>query len=561
MKNYWNSATSFCLCLFSLVALASLSSCQKQATKVSAKVNTQMPINLKSPKITGMIDLGGIDIPVGGGIPRQLSDGRFSPGEWVVLQGENLGAVAIDIDGIAVNIEHYFENSPLFQIPIHLAPLKHHKLRLQTELGTTTTEFYTSHYISATDTDGKKVHLIRTHHDAKGGVEEEWIELDGAMDRPMFALMSPNSRFLYVINIKEDAPEIYSGLKAYKLEIFTYHLANPNKPAVINKWDVNLGSSPIDATINSEGTILLLGKRSFTLINAKDPQDLQLIGSQKLPDNAEKTTFVDAIFLDKNQKIAFLETYSNTVYLFENSKVFENSSVKKFPLLSSLKLQPSKSIPLSVDLEVDNKNDNEFWVLEGPNYRLSGDSLEKLYKKIFKKSVPDESERYVSQVQKVQVAANSMTLGKSLPLPNNYVTFAAKFSHDGLLFITMTKLDFINAQADAEVTDSASGKSLLKKMTGFLWDSISVGRVTSLNVETGRYDTLASGVGLYYDLIDVPDIGPVFSLLKFGPSFSFPYLAPTWGIGIKSTGTYAKRGMNGRAIFPPYSVGFVGFQY
>jgi hypothetical protein len=549
-----NLLRKFYLIHLSLLFILALSaSCQNSATKKKAEasvVTVQVPVNQKSPKITGLTDLGGLDIPLGGGIPTQFSDERFSPGEWVLVRGTNLGATSIDIDGVAVNVNYYFGGNPLIQVPKHLAPLKQHKLTLQTALGSTTTEFYTSHYISAMDTDDRKIHLIRTHHDAKGGVEEEWLQLEGKMDRPLFALVSPDSRFLYAIGIKKEIPEIYSGINSYQLEIVTYHLAYPNKPSVIHSWVVDLGSSPIDATLNSSGTLLLLGKRSFAVVDVSNPANMRLMGSKKLPDNAGRTTFVDAVFLNQKKQMAFLETYSNTVYLFENN------AEKKFPLLNSLKLLPSKTIPLSVDLEVDNKNDNEFWVLEGPNYRLSGDSLEKVYKALMKKESPDESERYVSQLQKVQMGENSMSLAKTLKLPDNYVSFFSKFSQDGRMLVTMTKLDFINVQADED-----SGKNLLKKMTRFLWDAISIGRVISLNTETGSYETAANGVGLYYDLVDVPDIGPVFSLLKFGPSFSFPYMAPSWGVGIKSTGTYAKRAMNGRAIFPPYSVGFVDYQY
>lgn len=535
--------------IFFILIMAAVS-CKKPAVKQAAIVNTQISINKAVPKISGLTDLGGLDIPLGGGIPTNFSDGRYSPGEWILVRGNNLGATSVDIDGISVKVDHYFGSNPLIRVPANLAPLKKHQLKLQTDLGIAQTEFYTSHYIATTDTDGKKIHLIRTNHDAKGGVEEDWLQLEEKLDRPMFVLVSPDSRFLYAINIREEVARVYSDLNAYQLEIFTYHLANPNNPALIKTWKVDIGSSPIDASINPDGTILLLGKRSFTLVNASNPLDLKLIGSKRLPDKKERTTFVDAVFLNGNQQIAALETYSNTVYLFENN------AANNFPLLSSVQLQPSKTIPLSVDLEVDNKNNSDFWVLEGPNYRLGGDSLEKLYKKIFNKPEPLESERYTSQLQKVHVDKNQMSFSKTIPLPNNYVTFFSKFGNTGKLNITMTKFDFINAQSETD-----SSKTLLKKMTSFLWDSIAIGRVIALDVDTGKYDTVSSGVGLYYDLVDVPDIGPVFSLLKFGPSFSFPYLSPSWGVGIKSTGTYAKRAMDGHAIFPPYSVGFVVFQY
>jgi hypothetical protein len=545
------STLSAIIIIFIIFISSILTSCQQQTTKSPTVVSTQIPTNTKAPKIVAIKDLGGLDITHGNTIPSYFSDNRFSPGEWIMLQGSNLGAAKIDIDGIAVTTMAYFDNNPLLQIPTQLSPLKKHRLTLQTELGTATTDFYTSHYITATDTDGKAIHLIRTNPEAKGGVEEEWVQLEGGLDRPMFALISVDSRYLFAINIKNEINRIYPDLNAYRLDIITYHLAHPNQPKIINSWTVDIGSSPIDATLNSQGNLLLLGKRSFTLVDVSNPTKPQLIGSKLLPTTQERATYVDAIFLNKNQQMAFLETYSNSVYLFDTDPS------KQFPLLSKLALLPSKTIPLSVDLEVDNKNDSEFWVLQGPNYRLNVDATKKLYDTIFRKDKHDANKEYLSQIQKISVVSSSMIMKKTFSLPEKYVAFFAKFGHHNQMYITMTKLDFLNAQTDAE---NLPTKTLLKKMSSFLWDSISIGRVISLDADTGRYDTVANGVGIYYDIVDVPDIGPVFSLLKLGPSFSFPFIAPTWGVGIKSTGTYTKRKMSGTAIFPPYSVGFVDYQ-
>lgn len=529
--------------------------CQQHATKIVPTVTNQTPTNSKAPTLKAIVDLGGLDIPLGGDIPHQMSDGRFSPGEWVMLKGKNIGVPFVTIDGIQVKVEKYFGDQPLIQIPIKLAPLKLHTLNLTTELGHASIEFSTSHYISATDTDGKKIYIIRTNPASKGGIEPEWLILDGAMARPMFAIMSPDSRFLFAVNIKQNAAAIYPGIKAFQLEMLTYHLANPNQPALVNTWSVDVGSTPVKAAINNSGNILLLGKQSFTLIDVKNPLHPQLIGSKKLPDNEGKTAFVDGVFLNGNQELAFLETYSNSIY------VYKNDPSKQFPQERSLRLLPNKSIPLSVDLEVDPNNDNKFWVLEGPNYRLTGDSIEKLYQKVFKKPKPEDNERYISQIQQIERNDDALTVKTTFPLPDNYVSFSTQFGHNGLLYATLTKLDFINHQANADAGEGDTGTALLKKISNFLWDSISIGRVIAINTQTGKYETVASGVGIYDNVIDIPDIGPAFSLIKLGASLSFPYMTPSWGVGIKSTGTYTKRSMDAHAVFPPYSVGFVGFQY
>lgn len=86
-------------CVIALTLVIATVSCQKQAEIV----NTQIQTNKALTKISGLTDLGGLDIPVGGGIPTNFSDGRYSPGEWILVRGNNLGATSVDINGISVS--------------------------------------------------------------------------------------------------------------------------------------------------------------------------------------------------------------------------------------------------------------------------------------------------------------------------------------------------------------------------------------------------------------------------------------------------------------------------
>ncbi len=236
--------------------------------------------------------------------------------------------------------------------------------------------------------------------------------------------------------------------------------------------------------------------------------------------------------------------------------LFQLDNNKTPTLVDEVSLLPTKTIALSVDLEASPKDPNAFWVLQGPNYRLAGSKLAQTYKKLVKKKRVSADKKSVHQLQKVLIKENTLQLDRAIPTPEEYALHFSVFGNDGRMYLSGTKIDFLTSDFKKMKT-----KKVLKKVKGFLWDSISFGRILAVNLETETSETISSGVGVYYHLVDIPDTGPAFSLLKFGPSFSFPYITPTWGLGIKSTGTYAKRKMNKRAIFPPYSIGFVDYQY
>ena len=146
-------------------------------------------------------------------------------------------------------------------------------------------------------------------------------------------------------------------------------------------------------------------------------------------------------------------------------------------------------------------------------------------------------------------------MGATLATPEGYMSHFAHALDNGDLLVSTTKLDFIQSEFAEKKNRNALGK-----LSSFLWDKVAVGRVFQVNTETGDVHSEASGLGIYYDLTYVPDIGAVFSLLKLGPAFSPPFVTPAWGIAIQSTGTYAKRKMSKKFVFPPYSIGFVDYQ-
>lgn len=535
-----------------LLILILLTACKSTPTApIKNQVTNTPPINTGKPVIKKIIDLGGLDIPMASEqLPKHFSDQRFSPGEWVLIQGENLGTSEFIIDNQRVSVDRYYGRHPLIQIPTGLSPLKEHQISINTDFGKTSYPFHTQHYIAATDTDGKTTHLIRTNPDSEGGVEEEWLSLSADADRPMFNLISSDSRFLFSINIDDRADINHDDdMHGFVLKIVTYHLAAPNNPAEIARFKTEIGSTPIDAVINKSNKIILLGKNSLTLVDASNPLHLQTDASFILPKNKERTTFVDAAFVDNDKKIVALETYSNSLLLLD----IETPVIS---ILDRISLLPTKTIPLSIDIEVNPENSQEFWVLQGSNYRLANKSLIALYKKILQNKEVVESEKPVNQLQKLRVNQNKLELSSTLKMDNKYAYYYSTFGQDGRLYLSSTKLEWFLSTQDKKP------KNLLGNIGSKVWDTVSIGRIIAVDTQTEKVQTLASGFGIYYHLVDVPDIGPVFTLAKIGPSpMAMMMVQPYWGVGVKSTGTYAKRKMNKYAIFPPYSLGFIAYQY
>lgn len=538
-----------------LTAAIILQGCATGGKNTTTVVTDIAPSNSGKPKISGLVDLGGLDIVVGDRLPESRSDKRFSPGEWVLLQGSNLGVTKVDIDGAAVPVTKYYRGQPLFQIPVGLSPRKEHQIQLTHSGGKANHTFLSSHYIVVTDTDDKTIHLVRTNSTAEGGIESDWLKLDANFSRPLFNLISADSRFMFCINIKgRPNNAALKHQRSYILEVATFHLAAPEKPELLASMDVEIESALTDAVIGDNNQLMLLGRQSLIVLDVSNPQKPLSRGRMILPNNPKKlehTYYGDAVFLNGGTQVAALEVQNNTVTLID---VSVNN---KFTLLDNLAVLPEKAIPFSVDLEADPQSPGSFWILQAPNYRLIDSQLfGNLYDRYIQREDTPFERKAVYQLQKVQARLGKLTLDKVLRLPEGYAAYYAAFGRDGRIYVTATKMNFFSSGFFVGDT-----KNIFDSAKRILRDNVSLGRVIAVNTQSGAIDNVAGGVGIYYHLVDVPDIGPVFSLLKFGPSLSYPFIVPSWGLGIKSTGTYTKRKMNYRALFPPYSVGYVGYQY
>lgn len=134
---------------------------------------------------------------------------------------------------------------------------------------------------------------------------------------------------------------------------------------------------------------------------------------------------------------------------------------------------------------------------------------------------------------------------------SDYGYYFATFWLDGRLYLVGTKIDILT-------TDFDSKSEILKRVGELLWASILAGCVIAIDTVTGQTETVASGVGIYYHLVYVPDMRAVFTLMKSGLSFSILYMTLNWGL-VFSLQSLTLAKMN-KAVFPLYSVGFIAYQ-
>ncbi|WP_370981321.1 hypothetical protein [Agaribacterium sp. ZY112] len=487
----------------------------------------------------------------GGDIPSIYSDKRISPGEWLLLKGENLGVTKLTMDGISVEVEYYYDEQPLIRVPTHLQALQQHQLILESPFGKANYFFDSHHYVVATDPAGEQSLLVRSNRREDEGIDDDWLSIKEKDKAPLYSHISKGSQFLYIVSQKIKPKGIVAGASTYSLELSSYHLSAPDKPALLSRIDIELDSRPVTSVLSSDGQLYILGSQSLSVVDVSDPVKMQSYLQEGLALNPlGLTSYVDILALDTKGTLAVLDAYANRVDILS----INSQEMKR---IASKSVAPGHDLPSAVRLVHDPRNASEFWVLLSPNHRQLIDGLVKNYQKLNNKESLALIDGTLHQIQQLRLENSDLHLGQSWPLDKGYASFFLAPSIDeGHLLYTSTKLDLFSL-----VDNSRAAKYSLKRAKSLLWDSVALGRVNEINLGNGQIQQRASGVGLYFHVLDAPDFGAVFSIMKLGPAFSSPYISPHWGIAIERNGTYVRRKMNRDSLFPPYKVGRVSFQY
>ncbi|THB65526.1 MAG: hypothetical protein D6B27_08415 [Gammaproteobacteria bacterium] len=498
-----------------------------------------------SPGIDHIADIG--SLPIDKEInKKERSDGKYTPGEYIFITGRNLKNSKIFIDNKTVQIEQVLNKGIVIRVPRGLSPSLKHKLKVSNEKGVASEYFYSTHYLISTDTDGNNVGFMRTRHDVKGLVEKERIEIEH--DRVLFNVISNNGGFAYSLGTASKVD--YSGRQGlkYGIGVKTIHLAAPNEPKEVTQQIFPLYSAPTSVSLSSNNQLIILGKRDISIIDAKNPLKLKFINNFKLPDHGKETTFVDVVFLDDGKTVVVLDAQYNVISLIDISNPLSPE------VMSEENLFPGIELPMVVDLESDPHNDKKFWVLCGPNFRVASQKAKELYDRIFHNKEKKQKVDIAEQLISISIENGVMSIGSVHKLPEKFAPFFAVFGEDDNIYVSGIKMDILNMDEVGNIN------KWIKSLGKMLWNSVAIGRVLKINPNTGKYKSTSKGFGIYYHLVYCKDIGPAFTLLKLKGTLFPPFVKMSWGVGVKSQGTYAVRSLDKHALFPPYSLGHISFQ-
>lgn len=532
--------------LLLIVLFATLTQLLGCASSSKAPV-TLDPIAL--PIINSFRDIGAL-VPSTANLKKMESDERIFPGELLAISGAHIADCQIEVDGIPTEIEKVLAKEILVRVPLGLNPLKKHTLTITNDFGSASLEFFSQHYIIASDTDDNRLHFMRTHAEEKGHIEMDTaykMELDHK--RVMLTLLSPSGGFLYSFGTeeKQSSKQSVSG-NLFQVSLKLIHLAAQGEPKELKELSLKLHSQPVAVTMADENHLLLIGSRDVAILDVSDELTPKLVHRFDLTPALEEPHYIDAIALNGGRHLVALESLSNQLV------VYDLADIRQPELINRVAIYPGLELPVTVDLEADPNSPNQFWVLAGSNLRsLASNLLTETQKLLTEKEkelgkVPEQLVQFTLENQQLQAK-------DTIPLPENFVPFFARFGSNEQLYVTGVNGNFI----DFETMEF--DLSLFKKLMGGLFNTVQFGRVLQITPATQEVTNHAQGLGLYYHLDYLEEFGPIFSLYKMGGTIWAPYVKVKWGVGVKSRGTFGIRDGHYKVIFPPYSVGHISVQH
>ncbi|QSX29708.1 hypothetical protein JYB88_16185 [Shewanella cyperi] len=524
------------------LALILLPGCNSTPRQVKPAVQSQQP------QIVRVRDIGSQLPTATAKLSKLTSDGLIYPGELLAIEGNIPADAQIQIDGQVVTKLQQLDKAVLIRVPAELAAGQAHRLSVSNAQGMAQWEFFSRHYIIATDTDANRLQFMRTDPKAKG-----LIEMDSAYDmtldlkRAMFTQVSPSHAYLYAFGIDGRERAANDTGKQYHVLLQIIDLTAPGQPALLTEIPLELQSQPTAVARNGQ-QMILLGAKDLAILDVSDELAPKVISRMSLPGDRGNEMYLDVLFLQDGRRAAVLEAINNQVLLLDT----ENPQQPRE--LSRLQLFKDAKVPLLVDLERDPRDPNRFWALAGANLRVVSTKAKDLYHSLFGDDDTVASEAIPEMLQLLSINNDRLEPGQSITLPDNFVPFYAAAGEDNRLYVSGINgelLDFHDLSLDS---------TLIKQLFGGLLGTVQFGRILAVDTATAQVSNHAKGLGLYYHLTYNDDLGPVFALYKLSGKIFAPFVKVKWGVGVNSRGTFAIREGSATSIFPPYSVGHVSIQ-
>ena len=545
--------------LAALLGCALLSACATPLVRVA-----QPDLREGAPVIERLVDLGGQPLPDAGLLSQDESDGVLTTGEWVAVLGQGLdagGRSSVTVDGAAIAIKGHLQGgSLLVQVPRRLAPRQTHQLAVTTPAGTTAVSFTVKSYIVVGDTSGKTVRFLPMEPNGKTVLSKPAANID--VKEAYLHTLSPSGAWLYVVQSlgQEDQK------KSLVSEIAVVHMGASKHPKLVGTFPFQSATLPTAVTMLDENTLLVLCENELLVCEVKGGR-VATVGRVDLPRAPGKSLYVDVEAVSGRAAIA-LEAYGNSVTLIDLS------DLRQPRVQTTLDVGKVKGVPWSVDLARDPDDDRAVWLLQGPNFRLSGEkvsqSVDAVTAKVkaalgLKKSTaatptdeakaPQES---YARLVRIRADGGALQIAGERPLPSDFFPFFLLAQPKGEFLISGVTSDVFRF---AGLPRSFAGlKSAIDVLTG----SLQFGRILRLRAG-GSAEPVVKGPALYFNLDTLTDGTLLYSVIRPGFRVLPPSLDVEWGVesaGSSDTDQDYQRllQLEWTTLIPPYALGLLSVQ-
>ena len=544
------------------LVIVALSACAAPIIRVA-----QPDLREGAPAIDRLVDLGGWSLPESGQLSQEDSDGVLTPGEWVAVLGRDLDAgskSSVTIDGNAVAIRGHLQGgSLLVQVPRKLAPRRGHKLAVTTPSGTASIDFQVRSYVVVGDTDGKTVRFLPMEPDGKSMISKSAVDLE--FNGAHLHTLSPGGAWLYIL--QETGLLGQSG--PITADIAVVHMGARKRPRMIGSFSVRSVSPPTALTMVDENTLLVLGENDLLVCDTTGGRIVPG-ASLPLPRAPGKSLYVDVLAVPGRSAAVVLEAYGNAVTLIDLS------DLRQPRVVNTLSTGETKDIPWSVNLAPDPDDPTGFWLLQGPNLRISGEKLGRFADRLAAKTkaalgmkapapaptaTPTDAEQNKgARLVHLRAVAGFLEIARAdeRALPDDFLPFYVLSQPKGEFLVTGVSSDVFRF---AGIPRSFDG---MKTVVDVLANSLQFGRVLRLR-KAGPDEWAIKGPTLYFNLDTLTDGTMVYSTIQPGVSVLPPSLDVHWGVdasGPSATGRDFRdlNELEWTALLPPYTFGLLSVQ-
>ena len=521
------------------------------ADKGRVKGQHQVEETVKAPpKISALTDLGGLPVLSSGALNDALSDGRFTPGEWVVVGGEHLSGdnTAVRIGETVTPIAAQLETGLLVRMPRDLVPFGTTTLTVTTPFGSDSISFRPQAYLVASDTSANQLRFFRTvSAPEKAPAFEPECEAV-SLERVRLHARSGSGALLYATAGAKDTDAHEPQARA----LMIVHMGAPDHPAVIGQALFSSVDGPIEMAVTGDGSYLVLLTQTelfvFDIIDEAAPK--QIASLNLAHDGISEGGYLGMALLRGGEAAVLLDGLANRLSVVDLEQKRDPKLVSHLEVLED-------EMPRTVDLVTDRSDDTVVHVVTGANLRLAKNMFHRFAPKLLS-HLKSGDEGTSSRLLSYRLVGDRLSAVREIALPSRTVPLFVSSDKDGGLFVSAADFNITTISAD----DSVMGG--LRMAVGVLADAVKLGSIFHIDRD-GNISKYAEGMSLFLTMTkafgDSSNSALVLRVIvkKFPPSIGVKLSVDTLDSSGKRVSEQPLRELSWSFLIPPYTTPDISF--